>query len=174
MEKLKAGMASSRHYRNRRIGEFLKEIDLAEKKATGITKILNALKHNGSPPPDFETDEERNYFTVTIRRHSIFESLDTLNENADGLVNDLESDLVNDPVNDLDDLVIDPDDLENQTQIRILSMLRANNRATYDQLANQVGVSASTIKRNLKKLSEMQLIKRMGSDKAGYWEILKR
>lgn len=56
-----------RRYRNRRIGEFFKEIDLAEKKSTGITKILRVLSRNGSPPPEFKTDDERNYMITTIR-----------------------------------------------------------------------------------------------------------
>lgn len=40
-------------------GEFFKEIDLSEKKSTGISKILRELKTNGSPLPEFETDADR-------------------------------------------------------------------------------------------------------------------
>ena len=36
----------SRRYRNRRIGEFLKELDLTEGRATGIPKIYDALQSN--------------------------------------------------------------------------------------------------------------------------------
>ena len=74
MDDLKAGRAIARRYRNRRIGEFLKEIDLAEKKSTGITKILRSLEQNGSPPPEFETNDERDYLIVTIHRHESFDS----------------------------------------------------------------------------------------------------
>ena len=73
IDDLKAGRAIARRYRNRRIGEFLKEIDLSEKKSTGITKILKTLRSNGSPLPEFETDDERNYFIVTIRPHEAFQ-----------------------------------------------------------------------------------------------------
>lgn len=72
MEQLRNGTAVSRRYRNRRIGEFLKEIDLSEKKSTGIKKILRALRDNGSPLPEFETDEERNYLIVTVKQHEGF------------------------------------------------------------------------------------------------------
>jgi ATP-dependent DNA helicase RecG len=74
MEELSAGEAIARRYRNRRIGEFLKEIDLSEKRSTGITKILRELRHNGSPPPEFETDEDRTYMIVTIRIRDGFET----------------------------------------------------------------------------------------------------
>ena len=40
---LQAGRAVSRRYRNRRIGEFLKELDLTEGRATGIPKILKEM-----------------------------------------------------------------------------------------------------------------------------------
>ena len=38
----------ARKYRNRRIGEFLKELKLTEGRNTGIPKIKRALKNNGS------------------------------------------------------------------------------------------------------------------------------
>ncbi|MFZ1983786.1 MAG: ATP-binding protein, partial [Desulfatitalea sp.] len=58
-----------RRYRNRRIGEFLKELDLTEGRATGIPKILRAMKDNGSPPPEFEFDEDHSYFQVRLLVH---------------------------------------------------------------------------------------------------------
>ncbi|MDR1765636.1 MAG: hypothetical protein LBR77_06045 [Lachnospiraceae bacterium] len=73
MDKFRNGKAVSRRYRNRRIGDFLKEIDLSERKSTGITKVLDALSRNGSPAPEFETDEEgRHYLETTVYIHGGF------------------------------------------------------------------------------------------------------
>ena len=69
MEDLQTGGAISRRYRNRRIGEFLKELDLAEGRATGIPKILRAMRENGSPAPVFETDDDRTSFLVRLPVH---------------------------------------------------------------------------------------------------------
>ena len=55
----KEGKIRGRKYRNRRIGELFKEIDLSEKKGTGIPKILRELKKNGSPAPEFDMDDDR-------------------------------------------------------------------------------------------------------------------
>lgn len=60
-KKLKA-----RRYRNRRLGDFLKELDLTEGRATGIPTIQKALKENGSSPAVIETDDDRTYFLMTI------------------------------------------------------------------------------------------------------------
>ena len=62
----------NRCYRNRRIGEFLKELHLTEGRNTGFRKIINALKNNGSPMPLFETDEARTSFATTLFIHPAF------------------------------------------------------------------------------------------------------
>ena len=69
MEDLQHGRAVSRRYRNRRIGEFLKELELAEGRSTGVPKILRAMRNNGSPPPSFESDEDRTRFMVRLPVH---------------------------------------------------------------------------------------------------------
>ena len=69
MEDLQTGRAISRRYRNRRIGEFLKELDLAEGRSTGIPKILRAMRENGSPAPVFESDDDRTWFLVRLPVH---------------------------------------------------------------------------------------------------------
>ncbi|MDR1934501.1 MAG: putative DNA binding domain-containing protein [Candidatus Accumulibacter sp.] len=71
LDQLRRGRAQARRYRNRRIGEFLKELDLTEGRATGIPKILRAMAANGSPPPEFETDEGRSYFLVRLPIHAL-------------------------------------------------------------------------------------------------------
>lgn len=52
---------SNRRYRNRRIGDILKELHLTEGRNTGFGKILRALEANGSSKPEFETDEDHSY-----------------------------------------------------------------------------------------------------------------
>lgn len=55
--------------RNRRIAEFMKERRLAELRLSGVPKIFRAMERNGSPPPEFEFDEGRTFFQVTLRAH---------------------------------------------------------------------------------------------------------
>jgi ATP-dependent DNA helicase RecG len=69
MSDLKKDHFVSRRYRNRRIGEFLKELDLVEGRGTGIPKIMRAIRKNKSPRPIFETDEDRTYFAVKFPIH---------------------------------------------------------------------------------------------------------
>lgn len=55
----------AREYRNRRIGDFLKELKLTESRGTGFPTIYNAMEKNGSPDPSFATDEQ-SYVLVTL------------------------------------------------------------------------------------------------------------
>lgn len=71
-EKLKNLQFTVRKYRNRRIGEFLKDLHLTEGRSTGIPTIIKELERNQSPPPEFETDEGRTYFKTTIFSHNVF------------------------------------------------------------------------------------------------------
>lgn len=79
MEDLRAGRAVSRRYRNRRIGEFLKELDLTEGRSTGIPKILKVMAANGSPAPLFETDDDRISYVVRLPAHPQAQGADTAN-----------------------------------------------------------------------------------------------
>ena len=51
LEDFHAGRIVSRRYRNRRIGEFFKELEMTEGRSTGIPKILKEMAANGSPAP---------------------------------------------------------------------------------------------------------------------------
>lgn len=73
MDKFNEGKVRARRYRNPKIGEFFKELELSEKKSTGISKILRELRINGSPLPEFETDVDRTYMITTIKIHEGFE-----------------------------------------------------------------------------------------------------
>ena len=68
--------------RNRRIGEFLKELRLAEARGTGIPKIRRKMMENGSPEAKFVFDEERSYFQVTLPVHPRYQVLHALREAA--------------------------------------------------------------------------------------------
>jgi len=68
--------------RNRRIGEFLKELRLAEGRGTGIPKIHRKMSENGSPEPVFEFDEARTYFRVTLPAHPQYIVIHALREAA--------------------------------------------------------------------------------------------
>ena len=70
IDDLRTGKAVTRRYRNRRIGEFLKELDLTEGLSKRIPKISRVMRENGSPTSIFETDDETSYFLIRLPIHA--------------------------------------------------------------------------------------------------------
>ena len=62
----------ARIYRNRRIGDFLKELRLIEGRNTGFPNAFTALKANGSALPEFIQNPERDFLSVVIPVHPYF------------------------------------------------------------------------------------------------------
>lgn len=151
MDGLKNYRVFNRRYRNRRIGEFLKELHLTEGRNTGFGKILRALEKNGSPKPLFETDDERTSFAATIFIHPGFI--------ASG--NDFGNNNGNDSGN------------ENQSENaeRILNIMKDTPHITIDQIASVTGISKRTVSRVIKELKEKDIVRREGT-KNGKWIVL--
>lgn len=74
---------------------------------------------------------------------------------------------VNASVNDIN--AVDIQGLK--TPEAIIALLAADNTLTRPQLAERIGKDIRTIGRALAKLQQAQRIKRVGSDKAGHWEV---
>ncbi|MDY4466309.1 MAG: Fic family protein [Candidatus Treponema excrementipullorum] len=53
----------------------------------------------------------------------------------------------------------------------ILNAIRENPCITQNELAEKIGVSVRSIIRNMKKLQEAGLVRRVGADKNGYWKV---
>lgn len=71
-ENILSGNIRGRIYRNRRIGDFLKELHLIEGRNTGFPNAYDALERNGSPKLRFEMDPERQYLSVILPVHPVF------------------------------------------------------------------------------------------------------
>lgn len=140
----------SRNYRNRRIGDFLKELDMTEGRSTGFPKIYRAMRNNGSPGPVFKTDDLNQYFLAELPIHPAFV--------GDNVAQDVVENVVENVVDRMDLIVL---------------LLKEDNTLSAAQLAKQLGVTARTIQRDLEKLSKAERIKHIGPDKGGHWEILK-
>ena len=143
----------SRYYRYKRLGEFLKELDLTEGKSTGIPTIQEELRDNGSPKATFETDDERRAVTVEIPIHPDFliEHGEPQNEPQNGPQNEPQN------TNSVEDV--------------ILQLIRMNKHITREEMASQMEVSLSTVKRAINKLKASGIIEYEGPSKGGYWII---
>ena len=56
---------------------------------------------------------------------------------------------------------------------KILAAMKAMPDVTMAELANATGLSIAGIKKNIRKLKDANLIRRVGPDKGGHWEVVK-
>ena len=145
----------NRRYRNRRIGEFLKELHLTEGRNTGFGKILRALEKNGSPKPIFETDDERTSFAATIFIHPGF----IVNESLPSGKNVGKDNGKDKSTN-----------TNNEEQVLIA--IKNNPQITIPVMAKTTGLGERTVSRIIKELKSNGVLIREGT-RNGKWVILK-
>ena len=51
-------------------------------------------------------------------------------------------------------------------------MIKENPLVTQEELSKIVGIARLNINKNMKKLQELGIIKRVGADKNGHWEVI--
>ena len=56
---------------------------------------------------------------------------------------------------------------------KIIREIRENPQITVRELTTLVGLSRRGVEKNIKKLQEQGIIRRVGPDKGGHWEIIK-
>lgn len=151
---LKEYKVYSRRYRNRRIGEFLKDLHLTEGRNTGFKKILGALRANGSPLPEFETDEAHDYFVTRIFIHEDFYDNGGSDGGSDG--GSITSKI---PLT--------------ETQSQIVNMLLSTPSMTKKEMAEKLGLSTDGVKYHIKKMTESGIVRYVGTSRNGHWELLR-
>lgn len=135
----------ARRYRNRRIGEFLKELDLTEGRGTGIPKILRKIDANGSPLPRFLTDDDRTYFVVEFPIHPEF--LPKKSKQEKGTQNGSD---------------------------KIVELLLETPNLTISDISRHLGISTRAVEKQIRFLKEAGKLRRNGGRKSGWWEVIKK
>ena len=172
IEGLKTYRAISRRYRNRRVGDFLKELHLTEGRNTGMAKILHAMRANGSPDPVFETDVERLYFLVTLPIHPRFlsdsEHVVEPKASAHGTKRIVRTDENRMKLGNLD-LEVKTYEMR-PTEMDVLSFLLEHPHATVPQVSSALDTSTATVNRRIAALKRSGALVRVGNARSGHWE----
>ena len=58
-----------------------------------------------------------------------------------------------------------------KNQEKILFEISENNKITLTELSKKIGISDTAVENNMKKLKNMDLVRRIGEKKSGYWQI---
>ena len=161
IEGLKTYKVYSRRYRNRRIGDFLKELHLTEGRNTGFRKILDAIKANGSPLPEFETDEAHDYFVSRFFIHKGFYG--SLNDSVlDGLTESSGSTTAK---------TTSKTTIKMKPSQVVMEFLKENPKASVRDVSLKLNLSLDGARYHLNKLKKSGNIHHEGPSNGGYWVI---
>lgn len=158
LEGLKSFRVSNRRYRNRRIGDFLKELHLTEGRNTGFKKILDALEENGSPKPEFETDESHSYFITRIFIQEEFLKR-LIVDSTPSAPNSTPLDILR---KELEGLTL---------REQIIELIKKNSTVTKREMAKILGVTMYALKKEIAAMAEAHVVEFVGYSRNGKWVI---
>jgi len=128
--------------RNPVICDLFSRLKLMERRGSGLRKIIDQYPENAMPV--FRSTEQT--FIVTLKNLSYGFSTPNGIDNGDDTGIDKNANL-------------------------ILNMIQKNPKATQKIIATSTGLSMRTVSREIKHLRDAGILMRVGSDRAGYWEV---
>ena len=120
-----------------------------ERRGSGLRKIID--QYPDDTMPSFRSTEQS--FVVTLKN---------LNYGKTSIPNGIDRGIEN-----------GIDDSENKNHNKILNAILADRKITQKEIAATTGLSMRTVARELKNLRDSDIIRRVGSDRSGYWEVTK-
>ena len=162
--------------RNPKIAQFLKAYDFVKEFGEGVDRMCRELEANGTSHLSFHLDD----FILKI---TVPKVISQANNQSDATAN-AEKRTVNATVNaknatvnskNLIKRLIEKATVNGEklttNRISILQLMVENPYITKDEMATITGLNGSTIMRNIEKMRGKYL-RRVGSDKNGFWEII--
>ncbi len=64
------------------------------------------------------------------------------------------------------------DNVVNNRLKKIINLIKNNDQISANKIAKLLGITSRTAQRDLEKLTKQKRIKRKGSERGGYWEII--
>jgi ATP-dependent DNA helicase RecG len=160
LSEFKSGTVFPRRYRNRRLGDFLKELDLTEGKATGIPAIRKAMETNGSPLPEYNTDKDRSFFHVILPVHPAF--LESTKVRRSKTKVRKKSTFSSEEI------------IEQfgENALKIILLIQEDEKITAAEMAQSIGISSRGVEKSISNMRREALLDREGATKSGKWIIL--
>ena len=124
---------------------------------TGLRKIYNVCKNEDLK---VEFEDRKLAFFVVFYRKNLKELIENTEKNLNG--NEKVDDKVDDKIN------------LTSNQRKIIDLIIKNPYILREEISQKIGISITSVSNNLNKLAKKDIIKRVGSNKNGYWQILKK
>ena len=139
------------------IARYLRDYKFVRELGEGVDRMYLEMIEAGLPEPEYKV---KDFMTILTIRNIIQKKITAIDNS---LGKDLEKDLEKYSNLDLND-----------TQNKIVVEIIKNSKITQKQLAKLIGINERNIRNNIEVLKHKEVILRKGSDKGGYWELIKK
>lgn len=166
--------------RNELIADLFYRLDKVERLGMGVKNMRAAMKDIGLDGPTFNTER---FFRAVFPRPERTKAKDTVKDTPKDTVEkvpgkgsrkssektgekEAETGLVDGLVERLVEGLV-------ENQKRMLEMMKESPTISKEEMSHALGISTTAIDKNILTLKKKGLLKRVGPDKGGHWEVLK-
>ena len=156
-------------YRNPLVASAMKTLGYVNMFNRGVGQVQTDLKENGNQPAEFNVN------LITAFKVDVIVSQSYTNNNGGKDGGDIVENVVGKDLNDVEktsDVVENVvENIENVVE-NILASISKNSTISTKKLAAMCSLSERQVQRIMTKLKEQCVIRRIGPDKGGHWEII--
>ena len=131
--------------RNPKIAEFMQQYKLVKEFGEGVDCMFREMAEAGNPAPEYKQVE----FMVKVKLTSALRDEDETTEKTG-------------------------EKSRKKSREKIVELIKANPKITQSELAAKIQLSVKGIEKQIRSLRELGLIRRVGPDKGGHWEIIEQ
>lgn len=120
----------------------------------GIAEVQRRLKENGNPQAEFDISLVTAFKVSVMKR--VDDSLDRSTQNG----------------KESTSTSVESTEKSTETEVKIMAMMRENKSITQSAIAERLGVTRNYVAKLTMALTARKLIRRVGSDRGGTWEVV--
>ena len=121
------------------------------------------LKENGNHPAEFNVN------LITAFKVDVKVSQSYTNENGGKIGGNVVENIVENIAENIIDSIVEK---LSTTRAKIVRIIWKNPNATAQSISKEINIASRNVQEHLRKLQEQGVIRRIGSDKGGHWEII--
>lgn len=150
-------------YRNPLVASAMKTLGYVNMFNRGVGQVQTDLKENGNQPAEFNVN------LITAFKVDVRVSQSYTNENGGKVGGDVVENIVENIAENIIDSIVEK---LSTTRAKIVRIIWKNPNATAQSISKEINIASRNVQEHLRKLQEQGVIRRIGSDKGGHWEII--
>ena len=129
----------------------------------GVGQVQTDLKENGNQPAEFNVN------LITAFKVDVRVSQSYTKEDGGKIGGKVGGDVVENIADSIVDSIVEK---LSTTRAKIVRIICKNPNATAQSISKEINIASRNVQEHLRKLQEQGVIRRIGPDKGGHWEII--